>query len=220
MKTWFYNRSLYRFLEIPIPQCFLDLDEHYGQDSSIPNLLASNAQHAENVCRRMADLELYANLTSIACGDTDAFRGALFAGSYMVGYFSACKSLLDAVAVALNEIHRLSLPAREQDFGKPKFWNTLKSSNPGRERAFSSYRQFGHEVIKWRDAAVHRKTPVIIVCSAGDPYKVPRDALSIRMVDDPNPDYSKEPKRDPADVHARWRAEFIAICAETCQDLR
>ncbi len=93
----FYNRSAYRFNGVAIPQCFLELDKHLTHMSIEEGL-------AENICRRMADVDLYATLIAKALQDIDRFQGGIKVGSFLVGYFSASKSLLDAGSTSLCNI--------------------------------------------------------------------------------------------------------------------
>lgn len=78
----------------------------------------------------MADIELYASYISEAQKSPDTFKGAILIGTLLVGYFNACKSLLDAGAITLATVYNLNLTNKEKNFSKPKFWKQL-NEKPG-----------------------------------------------------------------------------------------
>src|SRR5690349_13215001 len=133
MKTFFYNRTAYLAAQLTVPQCFIDLDTFY--DPIVPDasaiLSAPHIRHAENICRRMADIDLYAHFIREAEVHPDYFWAATIIGSYLVGFFGACKSLFDAAAIFLADRHGLGLTYREQDMNKGRFWNSLEATTSG-----------------------------------------------------------------------------------------
>ena len=127
----FYNRTLLRFLGVPTPQPFIDLDsaiDQFYRDVSTVTL-SIEVKHGENICRRYADLHLYDKNLREALKHPDAFNGALLAGSYLVSYCSSAKSLLDSVSIALNEVKEMDLPNKKQDFSKKDFWEKFKKDD-------------------------------------------------------------------------------------------
>src|SRR4030042_996176 len=142
MKTYFYNRTAYSFLGTEVPQCFEDLDTHF--DTRFTNIAASvthpSAASEENLCRRMADVELYASFISNAQKNPDKFKGATLIGTLLVGYFSACKSLLDAAAVSLSKLYQLPVGNKQMDFSKESFWRAFEQRAPQRYLQYKSLR--------------------------------------------------------------------------------
>lgn len=230
MKTWFYNRTGYTLPNMPtVPRCFTELDEYFDTRFTTSSALTHpSVILAENLCRRMADEELYASYISDTLKSPDTFKGAILIGTLLVGYFTACKSLLDAGAITLAKIYNLTLTHKGMDFSKPKFWKQLKQETgqviPDR---YAPFRPLFDEIIEWRDAAVHRLTPFVITHSPGAPGKVPREKMEIKMVDQPDAEVStvvKAPKNirwvEPLHYHRKWQSQLIEFCKEVCLDIR
>ena len=230
MKTWFYNRTGYTLPGMPtVPRCFVELDEYFDARFTTSSPMAHpSVVLAENLCRRMADVELYASYISDTLNRPDTFKGAILIGTLLVGYFTACKSLLDAGAITLASVYKLSLRNKEMDFSKPKFWKQLKEETGSiiNDR-YAPFRILFKEVIRWRDAAVHRLTPFVITHSPGRPDKTPREKIEIKMADQPDAEIStvvKTPKSiswvDPLHYHRKWQSQLIEFCKEVCLDIR
>ncbi len=230
MKTYFYNRSPYPFIETPVPECFKNLDDHFDAHGYDPKDTLSDPflRLAENISRRMADIDMYSEIIADVLKDKSPWRGATLAGSFIVGYFSACKSLLDAVSIALAELYILPLSNKEKDFTKTKFWNSLRSKTPEICNRYSRFRAFFEEIVKWRDSAIHRIAPLVIVHGSGPPIEpVATEEVEIKMVADPETDFElliKNPKDvdwiAPPDLHQKWRSDFISLCNFICQDIQ
>lgn len=230
MKTWFYNRTVYKLPGMPtVPQYFMELDEYFDIRFTTSSAITHpSVSLASNLCRRMADVELYASYISEAQKSSDTFKGAILAGTLLVAYFTVCKSLLDAGAITLAKVYNLNLSNKEMDFSKPKFWKQLKEETGAiiNER-YAPFQILFKEVIKWRDAAVHRLTPFVVTHSPGEPGKVPREKMEIKMVDQPDTEIStvvKTPKSiswvDPLHYHRKWQSQLIEFCKEVCLDIR
>ena len=129
MKTSFYNRTAYspRLLNITVPQCFIELDDYFD---TLFQTTTGSAQLvvilAENLCRRLADVELFAQYISEAQRESDTFQAAILIGTFLVAYFNACKSLMDAGAITLAKVYNLNLKNKEMDFSKKKSGNNLR----------------------------------------------------------------------------------------------
>jgi len=230
MKSSFYNRTAYQLLNVPLPQCFMELDEHFDKIFSSPNDVVTHPSVtlAENLCRRMADVELYASYISRAEESPNIFKGAILIGSLLVAYFTACKSLLDAGAITLARVYNLTLTNKEMDFSKRKFWGQLDeqagSTIKGR---YAPFKSLFNEIIKWRDAAVHRLTPLTIAHSPGKPGTVPRERMAVKMVTQPDTDIPALVKRlnsiqwvEPLHYHKQWQSQLLEFCKEVCLDIR
>jgi len=175
----------------------------------------------------MADIELYAMAIANSEKDKDAFKGAIAIGSFLIGYTSACKSLLDACSITLNSLYNLSLKNKEQDFTKNKFWKTLETRSPETYSRYVRFHSLFTQIVKWRDAAVHRITPLVIVHSSGDPEKKPRDQVNIRLAANPNfnlSDIANAPLNiqwvEPLALHKQWHSDLIALCEQICLDIK
>jgi len=176
----------------------------------------------------MADVELYASYISEAQKSSDTFKGAILIGTLLVGYFNACKSLLDAGAITLATVHNLNLKNKEMDFSKTKFWKQLDKKAGhiivGRYKTFDSLFK---TVIMWRDAAVHRLTPFVVTHSPGEPGKVPREKVEIKMVAQPDAEISTVVKAaktiswvEPLHYHRQWKSQLLNFCKAVCLDIR
>ena len=229
MRSWFYNRTTYTLLNVPVPECFIKLDEYFDTRfvTSHPSLHESGTL-AENLCRRMADVELYASYISEAQESPDTFKGAILIGTLLVGYFNACKSLLDAGAITLATVYNLNLKNKEMDFSKTEFWKQLDKKAGhiivGRYKTFDSLFK---TVIMWRDAAVHRLTPFVVTHSPGEPGKVPREKVEIKMVAQPDAEISTVVKAaktiswvEPLHYHRQWKSQLLNFCKAVCLDIR
>lgn len=92
---------------------------------------------------------------------------------------------------------------------------------------YASFKSLFNEVIKWRDAAVHRITPFVITHSPGEPDKVPREKMEIKMVAQSDADISLVVKGartiqwvEPLHYHKKWLSQLIEFCKEVCLDIR
>jgi hypothetical protein len=175
----------------------------------------------------MADIELYAWLISDAETDPDAFSGAAFIGTYLVGYFSACKSLLDAGSVTLAKLYNLNISSKEMDFSKQKFLKELKAKQPTVYQRYAKFDGLIKDIVEWRDSAVHRVTPLVIVHAPDDPNRTPRGKQEIRMVSEPDTTLSRVVKNreniswvKPLHFHNEWKNSLIEFCEEVCFDIR
>lgn len=231
MKTFFYNRTAYspRLLNMTVPQCFIELDNHFD---ALFQTTAGSTQEvvilAENLCRRLADVELFAQYISEAQKESDTFQAANIIGTFLVAYFNACKSLMDAGAITLARIYNLGLTNKEMDFSKKIFWQQLEMQiGPTIVDRYAPFNSLFSEIVKWRDAAVHRLTPFVVTHVPGSPEKVPREKMVIKMVDQPDTDISMIVKRgkdarwmDPLDCHKKWRGYLLGFCEQVCLDIR
>jgi hypothetical protein len=231
MKTYFYNRTAYS-LDLPtitVPKCFLKL-EQYFDDLSItsPGLTHKSVKLAENLCRRIADVELYAWYISDALKSTNKGRASILIGSLLVGYFNACKSLLDAGAITLAEIYHLKLTNKEMDFSKSKFWKVLeKQIGSVIKDRYAPFLGLFNDIIVWRDAATHRVTPLVVRHSNGPPDTVPHKKVAIMMAAQPEPEMTivvANPMSirwvEPLYYHKKWESQLIQYCAQICLDIR
>lgn len=228
MKTWFYNRTAYVLLGVPVPQCFIELDEYFNtRFTTSAAMIHPSVTLAENLCRRMADIELYAWYISETQKSLDTFRAAIYIGTLLVGYFTACKSVLDAGAITLARVYSLSLSNKEMDFSKRKFWKQLQQASTTLNDRYVLFHDLFDEVIKWRDSAINRATPFVITHSPGAPDKVPRGKMEIKMIAKPDTGMSTvvvSPKSvqwvEPLHFHRKWQSRMIEFCGEICSDIR
>lgn len=230
MKTSFYNRTAYspRLLNMTVPQCFIELDDYF--DTLFPTTAGSTQEVvilAENLCRRLADVELFAQYISEAQRKSDTFRAAILIGTFLVAYFNACKSLMDAGAIALAKIYNLNLTNKEMDFSKKEFKQQLKLIGPTVVNRYAPLGSLFSEIVRWRDAAVHRLTPFVVTHIPGSPEKIHREKFAIRMVDRPDIDVSVVVRKakhigwmDPLDCHRKWREHLLGFCEQVCLDIR
>ncbi len=229
MKTHFYNRTGYRLLNVEIPCCFTELDEYFGIvfQTERDILFHPSVTLVENLCRRMADVELYAQYIKDAQRGDNLFKAAILIGTLLVGYFASCKSLLDAGAITLATIYNLELPDKEKDFSKKKFRKQLETIGKSVHGRYTQFEKLFNEIIIWRDAALHRITPLAIVHSPGEPGKTPFEKQKVMVVAKPDADYAtivKAPTNiqwvNPLHYHEKWQGELVKFCGEICLDIR
>jgi len=176
----------------------------------------------------MGDVELYASYISAAIKGLDTFKGAILVGTLLVGYFTACKSLLDAGAVTLAKVYNLPLTNKEMDFSKPKFWRQVEDQmGPVIRSRYYLFKNLFDEIIKWRDAAVHRLTPLVVTHSPGPPDEAHQERLEIKMAAQPDADIStvaasgrKIQWVQPLHHHGQWENQLLEFCKEVCLDIR
>jgi hypothetical protein len=231
MKTLFYSRTAYslKLPNITVPQCFIELDNYFDTLFQTTSGLTQGAVIlAENLCRRLADVELFAQYISEAQRKSNTFQAAVLIGTFLVAYFNACKPLLDAGAITLAKIYNLNIKNKEMDFSKRIFWQQLeKQIGSTVIDRYTPFNSLFSEIVKWRDAAVHRLTPIVLTHSPGHPEKVPREKLEIKMVDQPDTDISVIVKKakdirwiKPLDCHKQWREHLLDFCEQVCLDIR
>ncbi len=182
--------------------------------------------YANNLYRRLGDLELYTATLARELRDPDPWRAAVIGGSLIVGYFSTAKSILDAVAIAVNELFHLALAPRQQDLSKGEFMNTLGRADQAARTRYELFASFVGEVVAWRDASVHRVTPLLVVHSDHDPIETaPRKEVEIRMASRPDvtlatfPGTDAQHWTDPLAIPNLWRRRFLDLCREITVDV-
>lgn len=229
MRTTFYSGTAYLAAQLTVPPCFVELDTFY--EPILPDIPTGyrsfHLRHAENICRRMSDIDLYAWFISDAKTHSDPIWAATIIGSYLVGFFSACKSLFDAGSITLNDLHSLKLANRQQDMSKGSFWTALQRSSLRSFARFNGFRPICNEVVQWRDASVHRATPLVVVHSPGPPDSAPPEAIRIRMVADPNARLERlidTPNDvlwlDPLQLYDTWRPNLESFCGALCTEIQ
>jgi hypothetical protein len=174
----------------------------------------------------MADIELFAGVISELEKDKDIWRASITISSYLVAYFGACKSLLDAISITLNTLFNLALPNKEQDFGKGKFWKVLQNRDNAAYSRYIQFQPFYEDIIRWREAAVHRFTPMVVVHTPTDPPNAPREQMVLKTVAHTEPDFGQMIRSpldvewsDPLGLHIQWQPKFIMLCCYICDDI-
>jgi hypothetical protein len=237
MKTHFYNRTPFSYVSTPVPECFLRLDAYFdlrlsalseGELDTHPSVIL-----AENLCRRLADTVYYATIIADVLrgnlGASNVFAKATLTGSLLVGHFSSCKSVLDASSIALARTYGIKMTNKEMDFAKPRFWKQLRNDQPEVYKRYDRFRPLIQEIVLWRDASVHRTTPMVVVAGPDDPAVKPETA-SVKMFLEPDVDVSTIVSRmhsagagdlwvEPHYLHVKWYDQLVELCCETCADI-
>jgi hypothetical protein len=164
---------------------------------------------AGNLFRRRGDVDFFEHRIRISLDEDNRALGAIMGSTLFVAYFGAAKSLLDAVSIALTVAHALPLKPREQDFGKKPFWTALTKADSCPPR-LAQLRAFADDVIRWRDAAVHRTSPLLV---ADGLLTTPLSEVRIVMADDPDDEVPWSGKKkvvwiDPLTLPNKWRPRF------------
>lgn len=239
------------------PGCFLKLDDYF--DTQIPESAGSSAilefplvSLAGNLCYRMSEIDLYAFLIYDLLNDSYEFwserspthrnihKKTILASSLLISYFSSCKSLFDAGAIALNQLYSLGLMNKEQDFGKKNFKNILGKKS---QCDYVPYFSLVEEIIKWRDCGIHRMPPSVIpienrlfpgssgkgfsICLIGTTQKdsdelggpINLDEAIKAIENDDSQLKNKLGICQLLDLHKEWRPKFIEFCILICDDI-
>jgi hypothetical protein len=242
MDSLFYNRSIYSVIKQPVPACFLELERHLGPKvpANVFPLVAPGIGPtialAENLCRRMGDVEFYAKSIADELATLNGTYTATTVSSLLVGHFGASKSVLDASAITLARLYGLGrkskgreLTNKEMDFarqGKGHYWAVLQSEQGDVYRRYARFQGTVGEIVRWRDAAVHRVFPLVITSMARRPETNVHEIHHFNLALDPDPDFEKvwfqsQPTRwsDPLHFHRRWHPQLLALCEEVCRDI-
>ena len=102
--TFFYHRTLYQLLGSP-PACFIKLDERFAAlGLSLPDaVFDARVKRAENRCRRMADIDYFANsIERTQLGGAEIPAQAVIISTLLASHLSSCKAILDAAAIILT----------------------------------------------------------------------------------------------------------------------
>jgi len=220
--NFFYNRTAYKILNVEIPKCFLRLDFFFPSGKSLVEI-----DLVENICRRMADVEYYANEIGINLKrKTNLWNETILIGTLLVSYYMSCKSLLDAIAISLNYIYGLSLSEKEQDFTKKKFWEHLEKKDKKIYKKYQSFKKLSYEIRDWRDAAIHRVTPFVIVVGPGNPGEIPSKKFNIKLISEKGVSMynlvsrkSKPKFLNPLYHYFKWRSSLLKLCEDICEDI-
>lgn len=237
MSSLFYVRTAYSLIKVPVPQCFKDLDTYF--ETRLAHLVTEKTtallSHrsvilAENLCRRMADTDFYAQAIVDAQKGLAPWNASIAIQSLLVGYFNACKSLLDAGAITLTHLFGLPLSKKEMDFSKAKFWKILGDADITVHDRYTPFKALFQEIIKWRDSANHRTAPLVIVVdnTPGEPSLTLSSNSSVRLVDSPDTnirDVLQQVSKgitmvDPMHYHGKWNVQLVTFCTEVCSDIR
>lgn len=228
MSGYLHLRTAYSLVNVPIPQFFIDLENYFetlfppkGKYFNHPNFIL-----LENLCRRMADIELYSSMIRKQQQEPDFRKATVLIGTFLVGYFTSCKALFDAVSISIATVYDLNLTDKEKDFGKGQFWRQLNLKSTNAYKQYRPFKELFDIVIKWRDAAIHRLTPFVIVISQGNPDKLPRDKIEIKVVNRPDVTldmFNETPQKiqfvEPLYYHKEWLPQFTNLCKNTCLDI-
>lgn len=233
MKTDFYQRTAYKLSNTPVPDCFLKLDDHF--DRVLPGALPRGAAThvsvllAENICARMAEVEMYAFLIEDARkrprlgyeGEADA---AILTRAYFVAYLGAARATLDSLAGALATIYELGLPRNECTFASTTFWQVLVERFPNVHRRYHTQRIFFNEVFRWCNETRDRIVPLDVVYTALGHIST-RDSHT-KMLDESETDYLALAYNrttfkwiDPLELHDRWKGQFLGVCERLCKEI-
>jgi len=128
----------------------------------------------------------------------------------------------------LATVYNLPIKPKEMDFNKSNFWKKIeKETGPEVVKRYSPFTRLFDEIIKWRDAAVHRLTPLVIPHSPISPSKARREQISIKVVSQPEAEISmvaKAPKSipwvEPLYFYKQWQNKLIEFCREVCLDIK
>jgi len=213
-------RTAYALQELPLPECFAKLEGSFSSESFGLRDLESEGL---NVLRRLGEVDLFAWHIEQATVPRSPEVACSLVSAYLAAYFGSCKALFDAVALFLNSVHQLNLPLKRQDLRLGEFWTILRSQSLEAHDRYVQFKSLCLEVVRWRDAAVHRAAPLAILhlsTENRDQWRPERG--TIKVVDDP--DWrggelgSATAWMDPLDKHRSWKPAFLNLCELVCDD--
>ena len=79
------------------------------------------------------------------------------------------KSFLDAIAVTLNNLHKMKFRKSRIDLGHKEFISKLCTIRPELTKELANYTEWINTVIQWRDKLIHRSSLVMPAESQGPP---------------------------------------------------
>jgi hypothetical protein len=231
MKTYFYDRTAYKLSAEPVPECFLELDEHFSAriDTLGGRAAPRGVLLAESACSRMADVEMYAFLlvdvrkrNSLDRAEDE--KAAILTRSFLLGFLGACKSLLDSCAASLSLLYNLPIQRADRSFGSGDFWHQLVLVAPAVHRRYHPMRLFFNEILRWQSETVYRIPPLMVL--HGQYGHLPGREVQLKVVDESNVELeqmAQEPFRvnwiDPLDLYTRWKPRLLSLCEKICLDI-
>ncbi len=224
MRDPFWNRTPFLLIDEPMPDCFKQLEERLA--GYCEPLRSEEYERAEQVCWRMANVEFYAAAIRNELNAANIHEAAIRVQSYLVSYFSACKSLLDAGSITLNVVYDLELSGPQQDFGRKDFWSQLAEKEASAYKRYEPLRPTFASIKKWRDATIHRVPAVSIPSGPGPPDEVEMDDMSILVPREPDVTIRKlvlegvpSDMWGPLSLHEKWKPELVELCVRLCDDI-
>jgi hypothetical protein len=233
LKDYFLNNSSFRPLRAQPPAYFVDLEQHLeprvanlGHQEYDPMVVL-----AANLCRRLADVIVYA--LDIQRDYRQPRDGQfLLVATRLVGYYAATKALLDAGAITLTALyglvnrHGLPLTPKQQDFNKGDIWNALAKQQDPVHARYKGFRSTFDDIRDWRDAIVHRTTPLTLKQLARFPgTNKPAEFMGCVMALDRNASVSdliegRSQTVPPTHHHTTWGPVLDRFCKELCVDIK
>lgn len=228
--TGFYNRTPFCYLKIPLPTPLLDVDAYLVKKYRHPmmQLASKELMHAENLCRRYGDVLYLEQQTQNTLNLSNVMQAAVIAPTFLTAYLSAAKSLLDAVAIMLDDVRFLQLKPKERDFAKAIFWKTFETKDLARALRYDPLKPWFKDVIVRRESAVHRVVPFLVATGPGDPTDVPPPQMKVMLVnraDVTSPDIMQKGPTiskllvPPDDIFRARRPNFEQLITLACEDL-
>jgi len=176
----------------------------------------------------MADVDYWNyQMETVLRSRADPWQKSIAIGTMLNAYLGGTKSLLDATAIVANELFALELRPKQTDFGKPVFWRALEAASRQHYVSLAVHRPLFIDVIRWRDAAIHRSTPLVVVTLPGPPSRETLKAGTPKLSADPSRDVAHlaglfpspdnyQEWLEPLALCKRWRPAFVAVCAHVC----
>jgi hypothetical protein len=233
MKTEFYLHTAYRLSEMPVPNCFLKLDEHFDIHLE-PRIPREGGTHvalllAESICARMADVEMYAYLIDDTrrrqrIGHDGDAKVAILTRPFLMGYLGSARALLDSSAATLATLYDLALERPYRTFGSAEFWQQFVTRAPNPYRRYHPMRIFFAEVLRWTNETVDRVPPLEAMRALFGQYST-REA-HLKILDEGAVDLGQLPEErrplawiDPLTLHDRWKPQFLSLCEKLCTEI-
>jgi hypothetical protein len=231
MKTLFYDRTAYKLSSEPVPNFFIKLDEHFDGLFDEHQQLATNRNVllAESVCARMADVEMYAFLIEDArkrntIDRKEDEKAAIMTRSFLLGFLTASKALLDSCAIALAILYELPVDRSARTFADGEYWHQFVLVAPAVHRRYHPLRLFFNEILRWHREITYRIPPLVVL--HGHYGHLPGRDAQLKVVDESNVELEQiavEPYRanwiDPIQLYTRWKPRLLSLCEKICQDI-
>ena len=172
------------------------------------------------------------NSTNQAANDGSLGIDSIYTGkapiltrSFLMGYLTSCRALLECGALALGILYNLDLPIAQQRFSNTEFWRQLVSIVPNVHRRYHSMRLFFQDVDHWCAEIPLRLPPIVALYAEDGLGRMISQEMQARVLDEAVAKLDDLPLGldhnwlDPIALHRRWKPDLVSLCERLCRDI-
>jgi hypothetical protein len=211
-----------------MPKCFEQLANALTEDN-VEKIIIKKGPIFENLNNTLVKVGfmLYARNTIEHINGKDPIY-YIFVNYHFCNFVIHTKAYLDAVAITLNNFYDCGYAGGDIDLKKAAFIRTLKKRRPKLANEFILRGGWIGEVVKWRDALVHRLVTPVIPIGDKSPYESGDFKAKIQLKPVPlfgiaaiRKSKRKYPRTDQDILPFcdRWISHAKVILEELCTDL-